>query len=195
MNDDRQMRIKESIGQTVMAIMSLRDSIGFGEIDKVCNTIIATLKAGGKVLTCGNGGSACDAAHLAEELLGRFKKNRIPYAAINLAGDGATLTCIGNDYGFDEVFSRQVEGLGKPGDVLVAFSTSGNSPDVTYAVTQAKAMGIATVALVGKLNQGGRLAGLADAVIKIESEIPSCIQEAHQVCVHLIMEEIEKAME
>lgn len=192
---DRQLRIKEGIGQTVLAIMSLRDPIGYSELDKVCNSIIATLKAGGKVMTCGNGGSACDAAHLAEELLGRFKKNRKPFAAINLAGDGATMTCIGNDYGFDEIFSRQVEGLGKPGDVLVVFSTSGNSPDVTYAVTQAKAMGIATVALVGKLNQGGRLANLADAVIKIESEVSSCIQEAHQVCVHLIMEEIEKAIE
>jgi D-sedoheptulose 7-phosphate isomerase len=105
------------------------------------------------------------------------------------------MTRIANDFGFDEIFSRQVEGLGKPGDVLVAFSTSGNSPDVTYAVTQAKAMGIATVALVGKINQGGRLACISDVVVNIDSDVASCIQEVHQICVHLIMEEIEKAME
>lgn len=94
---DRQIRIKGSIGQTVMAIMGLHDAIGFGELDKVCDVIISALKAGGKVMTCGNGGSACEAAHLAEELVGRFKKNRKPFYAINLSADGAMLTCIGND--------------------------------------------------------------------------------------------------
>jgi D-sedoheptulose 7-phosphate isomerase len=187
--------IKSFLGGAAMAVISLKEESD--KIGQAVDVLVAALKSGGKVLTCGNGGSTCEAAHLAEELLGRYAKIRKPFAAINLAGDSSVLTCIGNDYGFEYIFSRQVEALGKPGDVLVAFSTSGDSVNVCLAVSQAKELGLKTIALVGCREsggtpEGGRLSKLADIAIKVGSVDSAHIQEAHQVLLHLFLEEIEK---
>jgi D-sedoheptulose 7-phosphate isomerase len=148
-----------------------------------------TLKNGGKVLTCGNGGSATDAAHLAEELVGRFDRNRRSLPAISLASDSALLTCIGNDYGFENLFSRQVEGLGKKGDLLVVFTTSGNSPNILRALEQARKLQIRSIALLGK--DGGKAKGLADLDIIVPSSTTARIQEVHTFILHCWLSSVE----
>jgi D-sedoheptulose 7-phosphate isomerase len=130
--------------------------------------IASRLRKGGKVLTAGNGGSAADAMHLAEELVGRFKSNRRSLPAIALTADGTLLTCIANDFGFEEVFARQVEGLGRRGDVLVLFTTSGNSENLLRAARAAKKKGVTTIALLGK--GGGKLCGKCDHEILVPSK-------------------------
>ncbi len=151
--------------------------------------IISTLKSGGKILTCGNGGSAADAAHMSEELVGRYKGNRISLPAVCLSVDGPLLTCIGNDYGFDAIFSRQVEGLGKPGDALVTFSTSGNSRNILLAVEAAKSRGLRTISLIGK--DGGKTRGLSDIDLVVPSNTTARIQEIHTFVMHCWLERIE----
>lgn len=152
---------------------------------------VAALKAGGKILTAGNGGSAAEALHMAEELTGRFRGNRVSLPAVSLVADCTALTCIANDYGYDYVFSRQIEGLGKPGDVLVLFSTSGNAVNLEKALVAAQAKGMKTLILIGK--SGGRLKGRADWEIHVKGEQTERIQEAHQVILHLILEAVERA--
>jgi len=146
------------------------------------NEIRQTLVDGKKLLTAGNGGSAADALHLAEELVGRFDKERPALPAIALNADPTLLTCIGNDYGFDRLFSRQIEGLGQPGDVLVVFTTSGNSNNILLALHAAKAKGIKTIALLGKT--GGKAMGLADHEILIPSGTTARVQELHTFIIH-----------
>ncbi len=146
--------------------------------------VVDALGAGNKVLTCGNGGSATDAAHLAEELIGRFKGDRVSLPSINLAADGSVLTCIANDYGFDEVFSRQVEGLGKEGDVLVAFTTSGNSENINRVLKRARERGLKTIAVTGK--SGGEAKTLCDINVHVESTETERIQEMHTFVLHEI---------
>jgi D-sedoheptulose 7-phosphate isomerase len=140
------------------------------------------IKSGNKLLTAGNGGSAADALHLAEELVGRFNKERPSLPAVSLCADPTLLTCIGNDYGFDFVFSRQVEGLGRPGDVLVVFTTSGKSPNIIKALHAAKTRGIKTIAVLGK--DGGPARGLADHEIIVPSNSTARIQEIHTFILH-----------
>ena len=140
------------------------------------------LASGNKLLTAGNGGSAADALHLAEELVGRFDKERPSLPAVCLCADPTLLTCIGNDYGFDRLFSRQVEGLGKPGDVLVVFTTSGNSPNLTLALDAARAQGLKTIAVLGKT--GGAAKGKADHEIIVPSKVTARIQEVHTFILH-----------
>jgi D-sedoheptulose 7-phosphate isomerase len=147
--------------------------------------------SGGKVLVCGNGGSACDAMHFAEELTGRFRKDRKALPAISLT-DPSHLTCVGNDYGFEFVFSRAVEALGKPGDVLIAISTSGNSENVVNAVNEAKNREMSVLCLLG--NQGGRLAGRGDCEIVVPSPRTERIQEMHTVLLHLLIESVERRL-
>lgn len=151
------------------------------------------LRAGGKILTAGNGGSAADAMHLAEELVGRYKGNRRALAAVALNSDATALTCIANDFSFDEIYSRQVEALGRKGDVLVVFSTSGNSPNVLNALAAARKCGMVTVAMLGK--SGGKAAGRADHEIIIASQDGARVQEAHTLILHLWLELIEAALE
>lgn len=148
------------------------------------------LLSGSKVLTAGNGGSAADALHLAEELVGRFHKERRSLGAVCLSADPTLLTCIGNDYGFEHLFSRQVEGLGKSGDVLVIFSTSGNSPNLVLALKTAKSLGISTVAVLGK--DGGQSKGLADHEIIVPSSETARIQVIHTFILHSWLEIIER---
>ncbi len=158
-------------------------------IDSVAMVMAETLKAGGKIISCGNGGSLCDASHFAEELTGRYRNNRRPYPAIAI-NDAAYITCVGNDYSFDEIFSRQVEALGSPGDVLLAISTSGNSPNVVRAAAAAKKLAMTVVALtqVG-VNE---LAALADHVVASPAaDYADRIQEIHIKVIHTLIQAIE----
>ncbi len=160
-------------------------------LEQVVNAALACLAGGGKVLVCGNGGSAADAQHLAAELVCRFRIDRAAVAAVALTTDSSTLTAIANDYGFDRVFARQVEALARSGDMLVAISTSGNSPNVVEAAIQARAMGCVVAALTGR--GGGRLAAHADYLVAAPSDTVARIQEVHELCIHVLAEAAEQA--
>ena len=157
----------------------------------VSEAILASLRQGGKLLTCGNGGSAADALHLAEELVGRYKIDRRALPAICLNSDVTALTCIGNDYGYDAIFSRQVEALGRRGDVLVGFTTSGNSANVIAAFAAARSRGIITVLLSGK--DGGKARTQCDFPIIVPSATTARIQEVHTLVLHQWLEAIDGA--
>jgi len=161
-------------------------------IESFIRLAVETLRGGGKIAFLGNGGSAADSQHLAAELVGRFAKDRSPLPAIALTTDTSILTALGNDYGFDEVFSRQVEALLKKEDLLVAISTSGESPNVLKAVLRAKEIGVKVVGLTGK--DGGRLKDICDVVIVVPSSSTPRIQEVHILIGHLVCEEVEKAL-
>ncbi len=152
------------------------------EILRAARALIATIASGNKVLICGNGGSAADAQHFAAELVGRFEKERASYPAIALTTDSSALTAIGNDYGFEQVFSRQVEGLGRKADALIAISTSGNSPNILEAVRKASSMGIGTIGLLGR--DGGGIAGEVDCPVIVPHARTARIQEAHGFILH-----------
>jgi len=147
------------------------------------------LQAGHKLMFCGNGGSAADSQHLAAELTGRFIKDRKPLAAVALSTDSSAMTCIGNDYSFDEVFARQVMGLGRAGDVLVAISTSGNSGNVIRAVQEAKAIGMTVIGFLGR--DGGKLKAMVDVPIVVPSNVTARIQESHILIGHTLCGLIE----
>ena len=154
--------------------------------------LVATLSQGGKLMLCGNGGSAADSQHLAAELTGRFVKDRPPLAAVALSTDTSALTCIANDYSFDDVFSRQVMGLGRKGDCLIAISTSGNSRNVLRAAEAARAAGITVIGLLGR--DGGALRALCDIAIVVPSTTTARIQEAHIFIGHTLCAMVEEAM-
>jgi len=160
-------------------------------VSTVGEAILASLRQGGKLLTCGNGGSAADALHLAEELVGRYKIERRALPAICLNSDVTALTCIGNDYGYDAIFARQVEALGRRDDVLVGFTTSGNSANVLAAFAAARARGITTVLLSGK--DGGKARTQCDYPIIVPSATTARIQEVHTLVLHQWLEAIDAA--
>ncbi len=147
---------------------------------------------GGAVFACGNGGSSAQALHLVEELTGRYKNNRPPLRSIALGADAPSLTCIANDFGYEQVFSRPLQALGRPGDVLIAFSTSGNSPNIISALQVARAKQISTVLLTGQ--DGGRAAAFADCVLSVDSTNTARVQEVHTFFLHCILEAIEQAV-
>ncbi|MGH8151236.1 MAG: D-sedoheptulose-7-phosphate isomerase [Rhodanobacteraceae bacterium] len=153
----------------------------------------ASLAAGHKVLACGNGGSAASAQHFVAELVCRFHDDRHALAAVALTADAATLTAIGNDYGYARVFARQVEALGRPGDVLVAISTSGNSANVIDAVRTARACGCKVIALTGA--GGGAIAREVDVAVCVPSAVTARIQEVHDVCIHAIAQALEEGLD
>lgn len=153
------------------------------------NDMAERLHRGCRVMICGNGGSAADAQHFAAELSGRYVKERRPLAGIALTTDTSALTAIGNDYGFDQVFSRQVEALGRPGDLLVGISTSGNSANIIRAVASAKAQGMKTLGLLGK--DGGTLKDLVDEALVVPSTVTARVQEIHQMIYHFWCEVID----
>jgi len=153
--------------------------------------ILASLRQGGKLLTCGNGGSAADALHLSEELVGRYRVERRALPAICLNSDVTALTCIANDYGYNAIFARQVEALGRAGDVLVGFSTSGNSANVLAAFAAAKARGVITVLLSGK--DGGKARDQCDHALVVPSATTARIQEVHTLILHQWLEAIDDA--
>jgi len=163
-----------------------------GSILDTAQAIIRKIKAGGTVFFCGNGGSAADSQHLAAELIGRFKKERAPIASIALSTDTSVLTCVGNDYSFDEIFSRQVSALVRENDVLIGISTSGNSNNVINAVTQARTQKAITVGLIGGC--GGELKRACDKTIIIPTTDTARIQEAHIMVGHILCELIEEEL-
>lgn len=159
--------------------------------EKVAEDLAKIFKAGGKVLIAGNGGSNCDALHFAEEFTGRFRGERRPLPAIAIS-DSSHITCVGNDYGFDYIFSKGVEAYGKEGDLFIGISTSGNSGNVIKAVESAKALGMKTMALLGK--DGGKLKGQCDYEFIIPGETSDRIQEIHMMILHIIIEGVERIM-
>lgn len=154
--------------------------------------LVKALAAGHKVLVCGNGGSAAESQHFAAELTGRFRRERRGLAAIALSVDTSALTAIGNDYGFETVFARQVEALGQSGDVLIAISTSGRSPNVVRAAQVARTGGLSVVAVTGA--QAAALGELADVVIAVPDPVTAHVQEVHLTLLHVLCEEIERAL-
>lgn len=181
-------KITESI-ETKKKMMS--DGIIRGQIYEAAQWIRDAIEKGGKVLFCGNGGSASDSLHLAGEMVGRFQKERKSLPAVSLNADVAVLTAIANDYGYDFVFSRALEGIGRKGDVLVGISTSGNSNNICEAVKKAKTMGIRTVCFLGR--NGGKLKDMADIPMIVPSDCTARIQEAHIMMGHIICELVENA--
>lgn len=161
------------------------------ETAKVAIDLASVFQLGNKVLICGNGGSNCDALHFAEEFTGRFRKDRRALPAISLS-DSSHITCVGNDYGFDYIFSRGVEAYGKEGDMFIGISTSGNSANVIKAVEVAKKMGLKTCVLLGK--DGGKLKGMCDYEFIIPGDTSDRIQEIHMMILHIIIEGVEKIM-
>ncbi len=154
--------------------------------------VTESLRQGGKLMICGNGGSAADSQHIAAEFTGRFIEDRKPLAALALSTDTSALTCIGNDYSFAEVFSRQVAGLGRAGDCLIGISTSGNSENVLRAVEAARATGITTIGLLGR--DGGKLAKLCDHAVIVPDRVTARIQEAHILIGHTICGAVEQQL-
>jgi phosphoheptose isomerase len=184
------MSVRHSIDDAIKAIGLLVPLEA--KIREAALLIEDTLLSGRKVLTCGNGGSAADSSHLATEIACRFVEDRRPYPAISLTGDGGLLTATANDYSFDEVFARQVVAFGQPGDVLVALSTSGKSPNVRRALEVARETGLKSIVLLGR--DGGFCDGLASVSLIVPHDVTARIQEAQKVIIHIICELIEPAL-
>ena len=161
-------------------------------IEKYSDIIAKSLRRGGTIFWCGNGGSAADSQHIAAEFVGRFKKDRRPLRSIALTTDSSILTCISNDYSFEEIFSRQLNALGRKGDVLVVITTSGKSENIKKVLIQAKKMKIKTIALLGK--KGGICKNYADIPLIVSSNITARIQETHILIEHLLCELVEKKL-
>ena len=160
------------------------------EVDRVAALLIKSYRSGGKVLAFGNGGSAADAQHLAGELIGRFKRERRPLAASALSVDPSVVTCIANDYSFDDLFSRQVEALASPGDVVVGYTTSGSSENVVRGLAAARSAGAATVLFTG--GTGGAAAEHADHVLAVPSTSTARVQELHLLLMHLVVDQVDE---
>lgn len=181
--------IERSVEEAVQAAEKLREPAALTFMEGAAVLLAQTFDAGGKLIVAGNGGSLCDAAHFAEELTGQFRKRRAALAAISLCHAGH-LTCVANDMGFDEVFSRGVEAFGRAGDLFCALTTSGQSENLRRAVAQAKSQGLKTIAFLGK--GGGQLKGLCDLEWVVDGFATSDrIQEAHMAAIHIIIEALE----
>jgi D-sedoheptulose 7-phosphate isomerase len=162
------------------------------EIESAAQLCVDSLRSGGKIILCGNGGSAADSQHLAAELMGRFLVDRAPLPALALTVDTSALTAIGNDYGYDEVFARQLRGVGRPGDVLIGLSTSGTSKNVVRAFEAARAMGIGLVSLTGQ--SASSMSDMADVAVRVPSGQTNHIQEMHIAVGHIICAIVEEAL-
>lgn len=180
-----------SIQKEYLALKDCIDALEtqLSAIESIGHLLIKQLKDGHTIFACGNGGSATDSMHLCEELVGRYKGDRMPLSAVSLNTDTSVLTCIGNDYGFEAIFSRQVEALGKPGDLLVGFSTSGNSENIFNAFEAASELGVTTILLTGA--EGGKIKAIADHSILVPSTDTARIQEIHTFILHAWLELIE----
>jgi phosphoheptose isomerase len=182
--------VRSSIDQAAKTIESLHALEP--EIVRAAELVKACLLNGGKLLACGNCGSAADVSDFTTEYVCRFMGDRRPFPAINLAADGTLLTAIGNDYAFDEIFSRQVRGFGQAGDVLIAISTSGQSRNIIRALEEAKSLQLKSIALLGK--DGGSTRGLATVELIVPSQVTARIQEAHKFMLHVICELVDPAL-
>jgi D-sedoheptulose 7-phosphate isomerase len=180
-------RINEIINDSI----ETKKHLPIDNIIKCSEKIISSIKSGGKILVCGNGGSAGDSQHMAGEFINRFLIERNPLACMSLTCDSSVLTSIGNDYSFDEVFSKQVEALGNPGDILIGISTSGNSKNIIQAVEVAKNKKLFTIGLLGI---GGILKDICDLSILVNSKFTPRIQESHILIIHIISEIVEKEL-
>jgi D-sedoheptulose 7-phosphate isomerase len=176
--------LKSAISDATKTLQSVVDLES--QITKASELIVNCLTSGKKVLACGNGGSAADAADFCTELACRFVEDRRPYPALNLSQGGSLITATGNDYGFDEIFARQVRSFGNEGDVLIAISTSGKSKNIQRAIEQARDQKLKTIALLGR--DGGSSAGMADVDLPIKGDSTARIQEAHKFVLHVICE-------
>jgi phosphoheptose isomerase len=183
-------QLHEAIADATKTLQSLLDLDA--QFAKAADLIEECLRAGNKLLVCGNGGSAADAAHFVTELVVRFAKDRQGYPAICLATDGGLLTAAGNDYGFDEIFARQVAAFGQTGDVLICLTTSGESKNVVPALEEAKTRKLKTIALLGR--DGGSTIGMGDVDLLVKSDSTARIQEAHQLLLHVLCEIIESRL-
>jgi D-sedoheptulose 7-phosphate isomerase len=173
--------------ETVRSLEKLEADLG-----RAADLIEKCLRAGNKLLVCGNGGSAADASHFATEFVVRFAKDRRAYPAISLTGDGGLLTAAGNDYGFDEIFARQVAAFGQENDLLICLTTSGNSKNVMRALEEAKARKLKTIAFLGR--DGGSTIGLADVDLLVRGDSTARIQEAHKLLLHVLCETMESRL-
>ena len=179
---DLKSEIKKQFEEAQLILSQFQNTENFEKIETAIEMMCTALKAGNKIISCGNGGSMCDAMHFAEELSGRFRNNRRGLAALSIS-DPSHISCVANDFGYDFVFSRYIEAIGQSGDVLLGISTSGSSKNVILAVEEAKKKGMKTLVLTGK--EGGKLAGLADLEIRAPySEFADRAQEIHIKIIH-----------
>jgi phosphoheptose isomerase len=183
--------LDRAINDSVRTLESLKNFER--EVSRAADLIEQCLRAGNKLLVCGNGGSAADASHFATELVVRFAKDRRAFPAICLASDSGILTAAGNDYGFDEIFARQVSAFGVPGDVLICLTTSGKSKNVMRALQEAKEHQMKTIAFLGR--DGGSTVGIADLDLLVKSDSTARVQEAHQLLLHVLCEIIESRLD
>jgi phosphoheptose isomerase len=189
------MRSSSEILKSAIAAASktLQSIVDFEpQITKAADLIVNCLTSGNKVLACGNGGSAADAADFCTELACRFVEDRRPYPAMNLSQGGSLITAIGNDYGFEEIFARQVNAFGNSGDALIAISTTGKSKNIRRAIEEAQARKLKTISLLGR--DGGSAAGLADVDLTVKGDSTARIQEAHKFILHVICEICESRL-
>lgn len=182
--------INQTIEEKIRILNVLKDSEYMNTVCEAVEAMTKSLQQGGKIILAGNGGSAADAQHFAGEIVGRFMMERRALPSISLCVDPSVMTCIGNDYGYDEVFARQLDGLGNEGDIFVAISTSGTSKNLMNAVEVAKSKGIKTVGFLGK--NGGALKDMCDYPLVVPSDCTPRIQEIHTFTVHIMCENIEK---
>ena len=183
------------IDKNVQELKNLLYEIPKEQIDliiKIAKQVVKTLQLGGCVFWCGNGGSASQSQHLAAELIGRFKENRDPYKSISLSSDAAVITCISNDFDFENLFSRQLDGLGEKGDLIIALSTSGNSLNIKNVIKKAKSKEIKSISILGK--GGGKMKSLADITLIVDSNSTARIQEMHALIGHIICEIVEEEL-
>jgi len=188
---DFSFNLDRAINDSVRTLESLKNLER--EVSRAADLIEQCLRTGNKLLVCGNGGSAADASHFATELVVRFAKDRRALPAICLASDSGILTAAGNDYGFDEIFARQVSAFGVPGDVLICLTTSGKSKNVVRALQEAKARQMKTITLFGR--DGGLTVGIADLDLLVKSDSTARVQEAHQLLLHVLCEIIESRLD
>lgn len=184
-------RIREAV-ETHRAMLAAFESHGIGTVVAMAQAIVRSLQNNGTLYLCGNGGSAADAQHIAGEFVGRFRMERRPLPAVALSTDTSVLTCIGNDYDYPSVFSRQVDALVRPGDVLWAFSTSGTSPNVLKAAEAAKRKGACVLAFTGRINS--KLQAMADLCLCAEAAVTARSQEIHQLAYHIICDLVEQSL-
>ena len=185
-------RIENVLNYQIENLEKLKNSDYIDQMLKSINIILECMKKGGKILIAGNGGSAADAQHFAAEIVGRFMLERKGYPAIALTTDTSILTAVGNDYGYDQVFSRQVEALGTKDDVFIGLSTSGNSKNVILAIEKAKKMGLKVIGMTGR--DGGTMKNITDVCINMSYNESARIQEHHLMSYHLMCEFIEKEL-
>jgi D-sedoheptulose 7-phosphate isomerase len=181
----------QSLQEALETLQSLRDLEPL--VVAAAETVLQSLKSGGKLLFCGNGGSAADSAHIATEFTCRFMGDRRPYPGIALTADGGLLTAIGNDYAFQDIFSRQVRAYGKPDDVLIALTSSGKSRNILSAIEEARRLGLKTIVFLGK--SGGFTKGAADIEILVPGTVTARIQEAQKFLLHVLCELVEPGLE